>query len=455
MKAQTEKTDTLRAADLFERAIHRRAVESVIWGMPGVNGDLMFQAFRNIGGDFNQVCYWSGLLNWKNQTLTPNPGVIYLMPFFNTKDVGPMVLEVPPAGDEGSITGNINDFWQCALEDVGPAGVDAGKGGKCLILPPGYKDKVPDGYFPLFSEHFQGFALVRCVLKSGSDEDIAKAVAYGKKIKLYPLSQAANPPETIFIDALGKMFDATITYDLRFFESLDRLVQVEPWLQRDRAYIDALEYIGIKKGQPFAPDEKRKALLQSGIDEARAWLDAMFETVFPRFYPNRQWFFPALEGLAKGNSTFYSDPNEFPIGARAVSYSMGFIGIKRLGGGQYYLYSIHDKEGKPLESTAAYHLAVPPNVPVKQFWSVTLYDRTTHALIREAKNCSVSSQSPDLQTNSDGSVDLYFGPTAPAGKESNWIDTGPSRNFEVLFRLYAPTKPLFEKTWSLPDIEKA
>src|SRR5689334_21815944 len=114
------------SAELLERAIHRRAVESVIWGMPGVNGDLMFQAFRTIGGDFNQVCYWSGLLNWMNQTLTPNLGVIYLMPFFNTKAVGPMVLEVPPAGDEGSITGNINDFWQCALEDVGPAGVDAG-----------------------------------------------------------------------------------------------------------------------------------------------------------------------------------------------------------------------------------------------------------------------------------------------------------------------------------------
>jgi len=292
-------------------------------------------------------------------------------------------------------------------------------------------------------------------LKSGSDEDIAKAVAYGKKIKFYPLSQAANPPQTTFIDAQGKLFDATITYDLRFFESLDRIVQIEPWLERDRAYIDSLEYIGIKKGQPFAPDDKRKALLQHGIAEARTWLDTTFETVFPRFYPDRQWFFPAVEGVIKGNATFYADTNDYPVGARGVSYSMGYVGIKRLGGGQYYLYSIHDKVGKPLDSSSTYRLAVPPNVPVTQFWSATLYDRKTHALIREARNCSVSSQSPELQTNSDASVDLYFGPVAPTGKESNWIDTGESENFEVLFRLYGPTKALFEKTWNLPDVEKA
>src|ERR1041384_7273507 len=120
-------------------------------------------------------------------------------------------------------------------------------------------------------------------------------------------------------------------------------------------------------------------------------------------------------------------------GARGVSYSMGYVGIKRWGGGQYYLYSIHDKDGKPLDSSATYRLGVPPNVPVTQFWSTTLYDRKTHALIREAKNCSVSSESPELQTNVDGSVDLYFGPAAPDGKESNWIDTGSPAEVEVLF----------------------
>src|SRR5678815_1491778 len=110
--------------DLNSRTVEHRAVEAVIWGMPVVNFDLMYQAMSlQAKGSFNQIVYWSRLPDWKNQTLTPNPDVIYLMPFFNTKDVGPMVLEIPPA-DDGVINGTIMDAWQVPLEDVGPAGVD-------------------------------------------------------------------------------------------------------------------------------------------------------------------------------------------------------------------------------------------------------------------------------------------------------------------------------------------
>src|SRR5499427_824816 len=204
--------------DLERRMIERRAVEAIIWGMPIVNFDLMYEAMVRLGGAANQVLYWSRLPDWKNQTLTPNPDSIYLMPFINTKDVGPVVLEVPPA-DEGSITGSIDDAWQTVVEDVGPAGVDKGKGGKYLILPPGFKEKAPDGYIVLPSGNYQGFAILRSILKSGSEADVAKAVAYGKRAKLYPLSQAANPKPTIFVDAIDLVFDATIPYDLRFFQS--------------------------------------------------------------------------------------------------------------------------------------------------------------------------------------------------------------------------------------------
>ena len=247
-----------RVDQLEERAVNRRAIEAVIWGMPAVNYDLMYQAMvrdAKAGAGSNKIVYWSRLFDWKNQTLTPNPDSIYFMPFINTKDVGPMVLEIPPA-DEGSITGSVDDCWQTALEDVGPAGVDKGKGGKYLILPPGYKDKTPDGYIVLPSGNYQGYALLRSILKSGSDADVAKAVAYGKRIKLYPLLQAANPPATKFVDAIDVVFDATIPYDLRFFESLDRIVQREPWLERDKAMIDQLKSIGIEKGKLFKPDAK-------------------------------------------------------------------------------------------------------------------------------------------------------------------------------------------------------
>src|SRR5216683_7184159 len=116
----------LTPAQLAERLLYRRAVEAAFWGMPAVNAQLMYDAVKQVGGDFNQIVYWSRPLSSKNQTLTPNPNTIYVFPFYNTKDVGPMVLEIPPA-DEGSITGSIDDAWQTAQEDVGPAGVDKGK----------------------------------------------------------------------------------------------------------------------------------------------------------------------------------------------------------------------------------------------------------------------------------------------------------------------------------------
>ena len=137
---------------------------------------------------------WGKPLDWKNQTLTPNPDVIYVMPFFNTKDVGPMVLEVPPA-DDGVLNGSIMNCWQAAIEDIGPGGVDKGKGGKYLILPPDFPaDQVPAGYIPMHSDTFQGYALIRSVLASGRDADVAKAIAYSKRLRLYPLSAAANRP---------------------------------------------------------------------------------------------------------------------------------------------------------------------------------------------------------------------------------------------------------------------
>src|SRR5688572_5645972 len=185
---------------LAERALYRRAVEAVIWGMPAVNFDLMLQSFIAAGGGPNQVPYWSKLLDSSNQTLTPNPDTIYFNPFFDTRQAGPMVLVIPPAEDGASITGSIDDCWQNALEDVGPAGVDKGAGGKYLILPPGYDEAVPEGYIAVPCDTWQGFIILRSNVTSGSDADVAAAVAYGKRIGFYPLSQADSAPETRCVD---------------------------------------------------------------------------------------------------------------------------------------------------------------------------------------------------------------------------------------------------------------
>jgi len=180
------------ASDLAGRTIERRAIEVMNWGMPAVNYDLMLQAaISSAEGGPNQIVYWSHLFDWKNQTLTPNPDVIYVMPFFNTKEVGPMVLEIPAASDDGSITETIMDCWQAPLEDVwGRRALTRARAAGA----PDYKMAIPDGYIVLPSLNFEGNAPLRSILKGGSDADLAKAVAYAKRIKFYPLSEASNPP---------------------------------------------------------------------------------------------------------------------------------------------------------------------------------------------------------------------------------------------------------------------
>ena len=444
------------ALDLAERVLHRRAFEAVVWGMPAVNTELMFQATRRaVNGDWNQIVHWSRLLDWKNQTLTPNPDAIYLMPFFNTAQAGPMVLEIPPAV-EGSITGSVMDCWQTPLEDVGPAGVDKGRGGKYLILPPGHSESVPEGHIPLWSQTHQGYALLRSILASGSEADFAKALDYGRRIRLYPLAESARPPSTTYLDAAGILFDATIPYDVRFFESLARVVDSQPWLERDKAMIDPLRTLGIEKGKAFAPDAKTRAILNDAAQEARQWLDLQYEaSLSPPFYEGGHWALPTAPGLMKAMQSSFADPDSYPTDGRGTVYSMAFFCPKRSAAGSYYLMATRDKEGRPLDGGSTYRLTVPPNVPVTQYWSATAYDRATHGLVRDVARASRSSQSPGLQVNQDRSVDVYFGPHAPTSNESNWVPTSSHGEFEVLFRFYAPEKSLFEKNWRLPDIEKS
>jgi hypothetical protein len=433
--------------------LHRRAVDAVVWGMPAVNYALMLRELEKLGGTYNQIVHWSKLLDWQNQTLTPNPDVIYIMPFFNTKEVGPIVLEVPPA-DHGVFNGSIMNYWQAAIEDIGPGGLDKGEGGKYLILPPTYPaDRVPEGYFPMKSDTFQGYALIRSVLRSGSDEDVAEAIAYSTRLRLYPLSEAANPPKTTYVDAAGKLFDSTITYDFEFFMLLDRMVQIEPWLERDRAMIDPLKTIGIERGKSFAPEAMTRAVLESAAAEAHAWIETLYG-ILPPFYPGKHWFFPTSEEMHQSINNDFRVADSYPIENRASTYSLAFFSAKHLGASQYYLMLGFDRGGEPLDGGATYHLHVPAEAPVTQYWSITVYDRETHAFIREAPWVGRSSQTRGLHWNDDGSVDLYFGARAPAGKEANWVPTHPERGFELLARFYGPTKALFEKQWQLGDVEK-
>lgn len=454
-EAKSSRPIGLAQVPLAESVARQRAFEAVLWGMPAVNCELMLQAAMKAKAEVNQVVYWPRVQSWKIQTLTPNPDTVYFSPFISTKVSGPMVLEIPSASDEGSLTGTIMDLWQCALEDVGPQGFDQGKGGKYLILPPGHQDLVPEGFIPLRAKTYAGYAILRSIPRSGSDADVAQAVAYGKKIKLYPLSRAASPSETVFVDVADVVFDSTIPYDVRYFESLHRIVQAEPWLERDKAMIDHLKTIGIEKGKPFRPDQSTRGVLDQAAREAHEWLVAKYEAFFSRpFYPQSHWVIPASPEIIEGQANSFSKPDVYPIDDRALLYSYIYFSPKRLGTGSYYLMTIADSKGELLDGAKSYRLKVPKDAPVRQYWSATVYDRYTHALVRGVKRPSRSSAAPDLQVNADGSVDIYFGPTAPPGRDANWIPTNQDGGFEVLFRFYEPSKALFEKSWALPDLEE-
>lgn len=433
--------------------IRSRAVEAVIWGMPAVNFDLMYQAMLKAGGKPNQIVYWSRPLDWKNQTLTPNPSTIYLMPFIDTKEAGPMVLEIPAASG-GSVTGTITDGWQVALDDIGPAGADKGRGGKYLILPPGYDKKVPGGYIVLRPPTYMTGPLLRSNITGGGPADVANAVAYGKRIKLYPLSKAAAPPPTTFVDAIDTVFDSTIPYDVRFFETLNRFVQREPWLERDKAMIDQLKSVGIEKGKPFDPDGAKRSILEAAANETRSVLDARYEALFTPYYDDARWALPVAPDVVEGLANNFSKPGVYPVDDRGAFYSFAYSSVKHLGSGQFYLVTIRDKAGAPFSGADSYRLTVPANAPVDLYWSATAYDRQTHALIKNVSRTSRGSNVPEVGKNADGSVDVYFGPKAPEGKGANWVPTDPARGFEVMMRFFGPRKPLFDKSWRLPDIEK-
>jgi hypothetical protein len=219
--------------------------------------------------------------------------------------------------------------------------------------------------------------------------------------------------------------------------------------------IDMLRTIGIEKGKPFKPDAKTRSILDKAAREAHEVIALKYENGFdPPFFEGTRWGLPVPPETRDGLGSGFAEPNEYGVDGRAVMYHMAYFSPKVFGGGQFYLLSISDSAGASLEGRKTYRLRVPAHAPVEQYWSATTYDRETHALIRGMSRPSLASNDKVVQTNADGSVDIYFGPKAPADKQSNWVPTDPTRRFEVLFRLYGPKKELFDKRWKLPDIEE-
>jgi len=231
-------------------------------------------------------------------------------------------------------------------------------------------------------------------------------------------------------------------------------VQSDVWLTKDKVMIDMLKSIGIEKGKAFSPDPKTLEILKAAVSEAHAWLEAHDQINLVPFNEGGHWLSLAKPQGPEGAARSYAKPDSYGIDGRGVRYAYAFSSPKYIGVSKFSLTAIADKDGGLLKGGNTYHLSVPANAPVRDYWSVTVYDHATHAFIRHVSRVDRSSQSSGLQTNSDGSVDIYFGPQAPAGRESNWVPTNPDGRFEVMFRFNGPERPLFDKGWKLPDLEK-
>ena len=440
------------ADDLNNRMVRRRAVEAVNWGMPLVNTDAMRQAyFRDVGAKYNDICFFSKPADWHFQVTTPNASTNYVYFNFNLKD-GPVVLEVPAAVGAG-LLGAVIDAWDVTVAGVGPEDENKGQAAKYLMLPPGFSSDVPAGFIAVRFPTYNGYSLLRAIPAGSTDADVTAALALVKKLRVYPFAQAANPPEQRFIDIHGKTFEGVPSFDENFFVSLDRMVQEEPVQERDLVAMGMLQSIGIEKGKEFKPDAAAQRIFKAAAQEQLAVFVQGMRTFGQRWWPDRAWALPDTRGV-KTNFSYVTDV-AVDVDARGLSNFAAFGFPKRVGqgGSIVYLVAFRDGRGEPISGEHAYKLHVPANVPAKQYWSVIAYDSFTNAFVRESPVVGLDSYSKTMKKNPDGSVDIIFGPKAPAGQEANWIHTAPGRAWFAGFRMYDPDKPFFDKAWMLPDLE--
>lgn len=438
-------------ANVQEQVKYARAMEAVIWGIPLVNFDAMRQAYlHDAGAAYNDVIYFSKPADWKFQVTTPNNSTNYVMFFSNLKE-GPVVVDIPPA-QESALFGSLIDAWNSPLIDVGGDGEDKGKGGKYILLPPGYREKVPAGYFTIQSQTFNIYSLLRVIPKSNSKTDVDNAIAYLHKLKIYPLSK---PSQSIkYIDTYDKTFEAIVPTGIDFYKSLSRMINEEPIKQRDLNNMGLLYSIGIRKDSSFNPDAASSVIFKAAASEAHKYLMNGFAEDGFTWWQGRQWKFLTSKDFLATHATAEM-PDRILIDDRAFVFFGAFGGVRNPPPNLYV--KVHrDKNGDLLNGSSTYRLHVPANVPTTQFWAVVAYDDETAGFIRNAAVVGLDSYNQQLKKNSDGSIDLYLSSKAPAGMESNWISTTNGRPFFLLFRNYAPQAGVLQRTssWTLDDLEK-
>ena len=442
-----EKTTEL----IYDNLDYMRGVQAFLSGIQIASMDAMRKGILKFGPANKTALLFETLMDSKALWLTPNTTSVYMTMWLQLEDE-PYVLETP-----ADVLGIIDNHWFQYVGDFGRLGPDKNKGGKFLIVPPGYKGDIPEGYIVFHTETYGNWIIWRGFQKDGSPKP---AIDLTKKVfKAYPLSQKNNIPEMNFINVSGK-FNSTIhNMDETMFEEINEVVQTEPAAGQNPEILGTFAAIGIKKGEEFKPDARMHKILKDAAEVGSVTVRTLMSR--PRdegFYvfPGKSmvWTVP----FVGGSHEFLVDGVRL-IDARAAFhfYATGItpaMSKKFIGAGSQYAAAYLGKDGNSLDGSKTYKVNVPANVPAKDFWSFTLYDNQTRAMLQTDQQFpGVDMNKKGLKVNKDGSVDVYFGPKAPKGQENNWIQTIPGRGWNMLFRLYGPLQPWFDKVWILGDPE--
>ncbi len=434
---------------VFDELDFQMACQAYLWALPLVSyAQWKQQHYEVFGATSSDIVHY---VSYRDRLglITANATTPYILNFFDLSETGPLVVELPA----GPTAGGVSDFWQREIGVMGEMGPDKGQGGKHVVVPPGGTAPEADGYYPLQSTGVNIMFGFRTL-----DPDPARSKALVDAVRIYPYEQRDDPPPTRVISPDGRAWSGDQPRGLDYWKRLHDIYQTEIVDERDRFYLAMLKQLGIEKGKSFEPDHRLKGILEEA--SAAGELMAQANTFAKRFsgsryWPDRQWDLAIVLDNSAQRGPYYDELLERASWFyEAVSFSEA-MKSQTPGVGQAYLGAYTDGEGEWLDGGAHYTLHVPPDPPAKLFWSATVYDMHTRCLIdNEQARGDRGSRDADLVSNEDGSVDLYFGPTASAGHESNWVQTIPGRHWFSYFRFYGPLEPYFERSWKLGDFTR-
>ncbi|MNF59255.1 hypothetical protein D3C84_408400 [compost metagenome] len=407
---------------LFDEMDFQQATQCYLWGLPIVSSahwqHIQYDTFK---ASSNDLIFYNSY-NDRLGILTGNATTPYIISFIDLAKNGPTVIEMPA----GHTAGGLGDAWQREQAVIGEMGSDKGKGGKYILVPPTMKDFKPAGYFIVPCSTVNMFFGFRAL-----DPDPKTTENLVKQVKIYPYAQRANPvPTRVVSPPAGKKWYGIQPTGIAYWQRLHAILQNEPVEDRDRFFMSWLRNLGIEKGKPFNPDERQKKILIAAAEKGQQM--AMANSFAKRFkdvkhWPDKKWDYVMVikdpSQRADSYDEFFERTSYF---YEAITYSKAMI-TKTPNVGQAYLGCYFDSEGNWLDGGKNYTLNIPANPPAVNFWSITVYDIATRCLIDNAqKNADLSSRK-DLVKNADGSVDLYFGPKSPAGKEKKRTGYRPCR----------------------------